>query len=249
VDDVTHDKSVVVTGAGSGIGRSIALTLAKAGWFVVGVEIDAQSAGVLSADLGANGAVLAEDVTASGAMESAAELAVRSASLAGWVNNAGLCPRGTTLADADLDLVRRVWSVNADATFQGCKSAVNHFRTGGSIVNISSIHSGSSYLSHPEYDMSKAGIEGLTRSIAVAYGREGIRCNAVAPGAIETEMYREGVERAGGSLAEANTPLGRVGRTDEIAAVVAFLLGDEASFITGQTIRVDGGWSVALAAQ
>lgn len=245
-----QSRSVVITGAGAGIGRSTALALASRGWYVVGVELDATVAARLDAELGARGTVIVADVTDSSALERAAARATEAAPLAGWVNNAGVCPRGTTLHGADLDLVRRVWAVNAEATFVGCKIAANHFAAeGGSIVNISSIHAGRSYLSHPEYDMSKAAVEGLTRSVAVAYGRRGIRCNTVAPGAIATEMFAEGVAHAGASIAETSAPLGRTGTPEEVAATVCFLLGAESSFITGQTIRVDGGWSVALAAQ
>jgi NAD(P)-dependent dehydrogenase (short-subunit alcohol dehydrogenase family) len=248
-DDAVQARSVVVTGAGAGIGRATALELAAQGWFVVGVEVDPEAAGELELALGARGAVALGDVTDPAVLEAATRRAVEGAPLKGWVNNAGMTPRGTALHDADLDVARRVWALNIEATFVGCKIAVNRFTDGGSIVNVSSIHSGQSYLSHPEYDMSKAAVEGLARSIAVAYGRRGIRCNAVAPGAIDTGMFAEGIQNAGGSIAEANTPLGRIGQPDEVASAIAFLLGPRSSFITGQTLRIDGGWSVALAAQ
>ena len=103
-------RSAVVTGAGAGIGRATSLALADRGWFVVGVELDPEAAAALEDELGDRGAVVIADVTDHEALELAARRAAAAAPLAGWVNNAGLCPRGTTVRESDLELVRRVWA-------------------------------------------------------------------------------------------------------------------------------------------
>lgn len=246
-------RSAVVTGAGAGIGEAIALALAESGWRVVGVEIDAEAAAALGSALDGRGTVIVGDVTDAEILRAARDAAVAVAPLRGWVNNAAICPRGTRLHDVPLDLVRHVWEVDAVAPFIGSQLAVNEFlATGltGSIVQISSIHAKRSFLGHPEYDMSKAAVEALMRNIAVSYGPNGIRANSIAPGAVETGMYDEGVAAAAGaSPAVRHTPLARVGTPAEIAAIAAFLLDDASGYITGQTIGVDGGWTASLAAR
>jgi len=247
--DLPTERSVVITGAGSGIGFAIAEALSEQGWFVVAVEADAQRADRIADRLPGPSEVVVGNVTDAGVLESALERAVASAPLLGWVNNAAVCPRGARVHDTPLRQVREVWEVNVVATFRGTQLAVIEFlRTSaaGSIVQISSIHGSRSFLEHPEYDMSKAAVESLARNVAVAYGPACIRANSIAPGAIETNMYANGIQAAQDSPAVRSTPLGRVGRPEEIATLAAFLLSDASSYVTGQTIGADGGWSAAL---
>lgn len=242
-------RSAVVTGAGRGIGRAILGRLVDDGWKVVAVDNDPDLVAELERDLG-RAYVVHGDVSDRDLHVRAARAASAVAPLGGWVNNAGISPRAP-LAGHDPQLLDRVLDVNVRGVVWGCEAAVAAFKAGGragSIVNISSIHGRRGFPDHPAYDLSKAAIDALTRNVAVSYGPDGIRANAVAPGAIDTPHLRSTIESAADpARAEADLvavpPLRRLGRGEEIAAVVSFLLGEESSYLTGQSIAVDGGWS------
>lgn len=245
--------SVVITGAGQGIGRAILQRLVDDGWYAVGIERDAALVEELRCAIAEDrGAVLYGDVTDEGALERARDLAVAGAPLAGWVNNAGV-PHPVSLHRATAGDLDMVLSVNLHGTFWGCATAVRTFlaqQSPGAIVNVSSIHGRASFASHAAYDMSKGGIDALTRNVAVEYGPAGIRANAVAPGGIHTPLLARGVAQADDpAAAEArlrdSPPLRRIGEATEIAGVAAFLLSADASYLTGQSIAVDGGWTAA----
>lgn len=149
----------------------------------------------------------------------------------------------------DPEAVRRLVALNVEGTYWGASTAVRTFldqRSGGSIISISSIHARAGFPGWAAYEMSKAGIMGLTRNLAVEYGPAGIRSNTIDPGAIWTEWNQrmvassEDPEAAFATLSALAT-LGRVGRPEEIASVAAFLLSDESSFVNGANIPVDGG--------
>jgi NAD(P)-dependent dehydrogenase (short-subunit alcohol dehydrogenase family) len=241
----SEGSSAVVTGVGQGIGRAIARRLIADGWRVVGVEVAPELARDAEDELGP--AVVVGDVADPDTSQEACARARLLGRLTAWVNNAGIVAHGT-LTDSPIDEVRRCVEVNALGAFWGCRAAVEGFAAdgaGGAIVNISSIHASAGFSRHAAYDLSKGAVESLTRYVAVEYGPVGVRCNAVAPGMVLVRPW-EGLsddDRAAiGELVE-TVPARRLAQPWEIARVVAFLVSEQASYVNGQVLGVDGGWA------
>ncbi|MFT4280308.1 SDR family NAD(P)-dependent oxidoreductase [Microbacterium sp.] len=241
--------TVVITGAAGGIGAGIARGLAAAGLRLVLVDRNETALAELAAGLPGAPLTVAGDVADPDTHARAA--AAADEGLWGWVNCAGITLR-VDLHDLDGVAARRLVEVNQLGTLWGTAAAVRSMvGRGGSIVNISSVHARAAYAGYGVYEMTKAAIEALTRSAAVAYGADGIRVNAVAPGAVETPALTASFDSApdpdGARRHVAGfSALGRVGSVEDVASAVAFLLSDQADYITGHTLTVDGGWTAVL---
>ena len=230
-------KTALVTGASRGIGRAIALELARAGAsVVVGYRSGADEAEAVAEEAG--GRAIAADVSdpaeAQRLVEEAGELDV-------LVNNAGLTRDGLLARMPDDDW-RAVIETNLSSVFYTCRAAARSMmrRRSGSIVNVSSVVGLHGNPGQTNYSASKAGIIGFTKALARELGGRGVRANVVAPGYVDTRLTQAISEEMRG-LMLANTPLGRLGDPEDVAGAVRFLCSDEAAFITGDVLLVDGG--------
>jgi len=247
-------RSYVVTGGGRGIGRAIVERLLADDNAVVAVELDrAALAWTEGHPAGPRVIAVTGDAADEAVAERAAGLAREAGVLSGWVNNAAVF-RDASVHSADVREVLRLISLNLDPAVVGCAVAIRGFLAagkGGALVNVSSHQAQRAVPGCLPYVTAKAAVEGLTRALAVEYGPRGVRVNAVALGSIRTERYEafleeQGPEAAGRVEEEMRLlhPVGRVGLPEEVAAAVAHLLSDDASFINGATVPVDGGRSV-----
>lgn len=241
-------KVALVTGGGRGIGRAIARKLAEQGYDVaVNYHRSRVAAEELAEELrrsGCNAAAFGADTAepeAVKAMFRAAQAALGPVEV--LVNNAGIALPGGLFQDVDDEMWNRAFAVNVGGMRNTIRSALPHMlhEKRGSIVNISSIWGLRGASCEVTYASTKAAVVGLTRSLALELAPSHIRVNAVAPGCIDTDMVRSLGRETMDALA-AQTPLGRLGTPEDIAAAAVFLAGEEASFITGQILTVDGGF-------
>jgi 3-oxoacyl-[acyl-carrier protein] reductase len=230
-------RTALVTGASKGIGRAIAEELARAGaTVVVGYRSGQEEAEALAGEIG--GRALQADVSSP---EDAKRLVADAGDVDVLVNNAGLT-RDTVLARMSDDDWRTVIETNLSSVFYTCRAVTRPMmrKRGGAIVNVSSIVGVHGNFGQANYAASKAGIIGFTKSLARELGSRGVRANVVAPGYVKTQLTEVLPDDATTAMV-ANTPLGRIAEPREVAGAVRFLVSDEASFITGEVLLVDGG--------
>ncbi len=242
------DKTVIVTGAAQGIGRACVEAFAAEGARVVIADVDAGQGERLAAELRDRGTQALFHATDVG--DKAAVLAMVEAArnfgggIDVLVNNAGIIRAGDflDLDEADFDTVLRVNLKGAFLCSQAAARVMVEQGKGGAIVNMSSVNAVLAIPNQTPYNVSKGGLNQLTNVTALALADKGIRVNGVGPGSIMTDMLKTiMVDQAARTKVLARTPLGRCGEPDEVARVVLFLASDDAAYVTGQTVYIDGG--------
>lgn len=242
-----EDKVVVVTGGGSGVGRVMSRLFAAEGAAVVVADVAEESAGEVTREItGVGGTALPHRTDVSRPAEVAATASAARETFGPvdiLINNAAM-----TADTGFLDITEEAWDREVDIALKGsflCSQAVLPDmidRGSGAIINISSVNA-LAYYGNEAYSAAKAGILSLTRSLAVRYGPDGVRANAIVPGTLRTPAWSERERRQEGVLDRVSAwyPLGRVGEPEDVANAVLFLASDEASWITGVALPVDGG--------
>jgi NAD(P)-dependent dehydrogenase (short-subunit alcohol dehydrogenase family) len=252
-------KIALVTGSSSGLGKAIAMRLAEAGAeavVVADLRPEPREGGTTTVEgIAARGGCEARfvscDVSDPAGVERAFAEAAEIGPLDVLVNNAGIVGPSDRLADIDDEAIDRVLAVNVKGVLYCCRAAARRMvpRKAGSIVNVSSVvaHAGSARSS--VYAASKGAVAATTYALAAELGPAGVRVNAIHPGMVETAMTTEDQSLANSEVAEnllRRVPLRSLGAPRDVAAAVAFVAGDEAAYMTGASIVVDGGWSRAL---
>ncbi|SFB86918.1 NAD(P)-dependent dehydrogenase, short-chain alcohol dehydrogenase family [Halobiforma haloterrestris] len=247
-----NDGVAIVTGGGSGIGRATAARFATEGTSVVVADVDVEGGEETVSRIEADGgeATFVEcDVTDGDEVAAAVETAVDSyGGLDFAFNNAGIEGESAPSSEQSLSNWNRVIEINLSGVFHGLREEIPAMLEdgGGAIVNTASIAGILGFPNLTPYVASKHGVVGLTKTAAIEFGAEDLRVNAVCPGVIETPMVERSQEENPESMEQtiAATPMDRLGQPEEIAGAVAWLCSDDASFVTGESLVVDGGFSV-----
>lgn len=245
-------KRALVTGGASGIGEATARLLADLGASVVIADINRDALADAATRIGSK-AVTSGDVSSAADVDRMVGEAVEAVGGIDLVfNSAGVGDDLVPVHEQEPDRWQRVVDINLKGTYLVCRAAGRHMvaQRSGAIVNVSSIVGLDGFPGRSGYGVAKAGVVHLTKTLACEWGHLGVRVNAIAPGYTRTPMVRDLVDRKifDPSVIERRTPLARLAESDEMARAAVFLLSDWASYITGATLPVDGGWSAYGAA-
>lgn len=241
-------RSAIVTGGGSGIGRAIALLLAANGASVLVNDMNGDHADAVVDEIrkaGGDAEASVGDVTDPSWIEASIHAANALAPLRIAVNNAGIGGAAAPLGEYPVDSWDRVIAVNLSSIFLGMRAQLPAIveNGGGAIVNIASILGSVAFANSAAYVSAKHGLVGLTKNAAVEYAPHGVRVNSVGPGFIKTPLIDANLDEATQEFLVSKHPIGRLGESEEVAALVVFLASDAASFITGSYHLVDGGYT------
>ncbi|GAK39047.1 glucose 1-dehydrogenase [Paenibacillus urinalis] len=248
-----QDKVAIVTGAGSGMGKAIASLYAQEGAKVIVADINQDSVNAVVAEIKANGGEALGEVVNVAKKEDVEKMINAATSAFGsldiLVNNAGIMDNFTPVGDVSDELWDRLLDINLKGPFMACRAAINIMKdqpNGGVIVNNASVGGLFGTRGGAAYIASKHGLVGLTKNIAATYGREGgnIRANCIAPGGVKTNIQSTiTAPHPLGSAALADAGSGKLADPIEIARVALFLGSDDSSFVNGDVIKADGGWT------
>jgi NAD(P)-dependent dehydrogenase (short-subunit alcohol dehydrogenase family) len=243
-----EDKTVIVTGGGSGIGRATAVAFAREGAKVVVADISAETGretvGLIQRK-GRTALFIPVDVGDADSVNALVDLTIVAfGHLDVYFSNAAVIDEGVPCSQITDELWAKVLGVNLSGCFYGARAALPHLaKTKGNIVMTASVASLGAMAGGASYTASKYGVAGLVNQLACEVAAEGVRVNGVAPGGVLTNIFKDMSDFAAvEAMVKAVTPLGRFAQPEEIAEPVLFLASDAASFITGTVLRVDGGW-------
>ncbi|WP_336345793.1 SDR family NAD(P)-dependent oxidoreductase [Halalkalicoccus ordinarius] len=250
-----EDRTAVVTGAAAGIGRATAERLAREGAHVVVTDVDREGGEgtvELIEETGGDAEFRRLDVSDAGRFEEVVEKVVADRGLDVLVNNAGIGHEAASIEETDPDVFDRVIDVNCRGVWNGCRAVLPIMKEQGSgaIVNVASLGGMIGLPKQAVYTLTKGAVLNFTRTVAAEAGPYGVRANAVCPGFIETALgeaffaQQDDPEKARKRM-EAQYPLKRLGRPEEVADAIAYLASDEASYVTGHGLVLDGGYSIS----
>ena len=247
-------ETVFVTGGGSGIGRETAMRCAEEGADVVVADVDREAVEETTDAIGEAGGKASShelDVRDADALAEAIDTTAEEGGIDVLVNNAGISHPRSDMEDVDIEVRDRVIDINTKGVWNGCRAAIPHLKDQGSgaIVNTASLAGLIGMPGGAAYSLSKGAVVNFTRAIAAELGSHGVRANAVCPGVVETPLVTDDRDPEEwpdlrDRMAEAY-PLGRLGRPEDVANAVRFLASEEAAWITGHALVVDGGYSCA----